>query len=368
MAVTLGEFTRWLEELIPLHYQENYDNSGLQTGDHSAVVDSVLLTVDVTTEVVAEAADHGCNLIISHHPLIFAPLRRLTYETEAERCVAAALKAGIAVYSAHTSLDNMGHGVSHILAEKSGLEKIRVLVPLRGKLLKIITFVPVAYAGKVRDALFAAGAGHIGNYDHCSFNMQGDGTYRAGEGSDPFAGTTGEDHTEPEVRIEAVMPSHASGACVRALLAVHPYEEVAYDIIALEKEYYGAGAGAIGTLPIPLTGSMLLDRLSQVTGTPVIRYSGDASRTVTTVAVCGGSGSALISAAARAGAEVFVTADITYHAFTDAPHDMLVADIGHYESEKFSLQILYDLINKKFPTFALRFSNVRTNPINFFIR
>jgi dinuclear metal center YbgI/SA1388 family protein len=368
MAVTLGEFISWLEEEVPPQYQENYDNSGLQAGDRSAPVNSVLLTVDVTSDVVAEAAAHGCSLIISHHPLIFRPLRRLAYETEPERSVAAALKAGIAVYSAHTSLDNLGHGVSHILAEKAGLVNIRVLVPLSGKLLKLVTFVPVDHAGRVRDALFAAGAGHIGNYDRCSFNAEGEGTYRAGEGADPFAGSPGEDHTEPEVRIEAVMPSHLSSACVRALLAAHPYEEVAYDIIAIANEYHGAGAGAIGTLPVPLTGSMLLDRLSQLTGTPVIRYSGDPSRTVTTVAVCGGAGSSLISAAARAGADAFITADIRYHDFTEAPHDMLVADTGHYESEKFSLQVLHNLINKKFPTFALRFSGVKTNPINFFIK
>lgn len=368
MAVTLGEFIHWLEEQVPPQYQENYDNSGLQAGDRSATVNSVLLAVDVTSDVVSEAAIHGCNLIISHHPLIFRPLRHLTYETETERCVAAALKAGIAVYSAHTSLDNLGHGVSHVLAEKAGLENIRVLVPLGGKLLKLVTFVPVEHAGRVRDALFAAGAGHIGNYDRCSFNLQGEGTYRAGEGAAPFAGSQGEDHAEPEVRIEAVMPSHLSGACVRALLAAHPYEEVAYDIIALENEYHGAGAGAIGTLPVPLTGTVLLDRLSQLTGTAVIRYSGDPTRTLTTIALCGGSGSSLISAAAHAGADAFITADIKYHDFTDAPRDMLVADIGHYESEKFSLEFLYDLINKKFPTFALRFSGVKTNPINFFIK
>lgn len=368
MAVTLAEFTQWLEELVPPYYQESYDNSGLQAGDPYAAVDSVLLTLDVTTDVVAEAAGHGCNLIISHHPVIFTPLRRVAYATEAERCIAAALKEGIAIYSAHTSLDNTGHGVSHILAEKAGLEKIRVLVPLGGKLLKLVTFVPTSYADRVREALFAAGAGHIGNYDRCSFSVPGDGTYRAGEGADPFAGVVGEEHTEPEVRIEAVLPSHLSDACVRALLRVHPYEEAAYDIISLENEYYGAGAGAIGTLPGTLTGSMLLERLCRVMGAPVIRYSGDASRPVTTVAVCGGSGSALISAAARAGADAFITADIKYHAFTNAPRDMLVADVGHYESEKFSLQLMYNMINKKFPTFALRFSEIKTNPINFFIR
>jgi dinuclear metal center YbgI/SA1388 family protein len=366
MAVTLGEFTQWFEGLVPPCYQEDYDNSGLQTGDPSSEIDSVLLSVDVTLKVITEAIQHGCNLIISHHPLIFTPLRRLAFASETERCVALALKHGVAVYSAHTSLDNFGHGVSHTLAEKIGMENIKVLVPMKGKLSKLVTFVPSAYAVKVREALFAAGAGHTGNYDHCSFNVNGEGTYRAGEGADPFAGETGRDHTEDEIRIEAVMPSHLTVACVRALLEVHPYEEVAYDIIALGNEFYGAGAGATGTLPVPLTGITLLERLKKITGIPVIRYSGDPARTITAVAVCGGSGSALINDAARAGADAFITADIKYHAFTDAPRNMLVADIGHYESEKFSLQLLHEMINKKFPTFALRFSEIKTNPINYF--
>ena len=366
MAATLGEFTRWLEELIPPAFQEHYDNSGLQVGDPEAETDSILLTVDVNEEVIAEAREHGCNLIISHHPLIFTPLKRIAGGSETERCVASAVRAGIAIYSAHTSFDNVSWGVSHILAEKLGLTKIRVLAPLKGKLLKLITFVPVSHAGSVREALFAAGAGHIGNYDRCSFSVSGDGTYRAGEGANPFAGHVGEDHSEPEIRLEAVMPSHLSHACVRALLAAHPYEEVAYDIIALENDYHGAGAGAIGTLPVALTVTGLLERLKELTGIPVIRYSGDTSRTVRTLAVCGGSGSDLISTAARAGADAFVTGDIKYHAFLQAPGDMIVADIGHYESEKFSLELLHSLINKKFPKFALRFSGIKTNPINYY--
>lgn len=366
MAVTLTEFTRWFEESVPPAFQESYDNSGLQTGDPSAAIDSVLLTVDVTIAVVEEALKYGCNLILSHHPLIFTPLRHLTLSTETERCVAAAVRGGVAVYSAHTSLDNLQNGVSHILAEKTGLRNIRVLEPMKGKLLKLVTFVPLAFADRVRDALFGAGAGHIGKYDRCSFNVQGEGTYRADEGAEPFAGITGSDHSEPEIRIEAVMPLHLAGSCIRAMLAVHPYEEVAYDIIALENEYQGAGAGAIGILPAPLTGSQFLERLKELTGLPFIRFSGDPARTITNVAVCGGSGSSLIAAAARAGADAFITGDIRYHAFMEAPRDILVADIGHYESEKFSLQLLYNLINKKFPNFALRFSEVKTNPINYF--
>ncbi len=366
MAVTLGEFTHWLEDVIPPAFQEQYDNSGLQVGDPAARIDSVLLTVDVTSDVIAEAKEHDCRLIISHHPLIFAPLKRIADGSETERCVSAAIAGNMAIYSAHTSFDNVSWGVSHILAEKIGLEKIRVLAPLKGKLSKLVTFVPVAHAGTVREALFAAGAGHIGNYDRCSFSADGEGTYRAGEGADPFAGKLGEDHSEPEVRIEVVMPSYLSSSCIRALLTVHPYEEVAYDIISLENEYDGSGAGAIGHLPVPLTGMAFLERLKKLTGIAAIRYSGDATRTLTTIAACGGSGADLISTAARAGADAFVTGDIKYHAFTGAPREMIVADIGHYESEKFSLQLLYDLINKKFPNFALRFSGIKTNPINFY--
>ena len=366
MAVTIREFVSWFESLVPPAFQEDYDNSGLQVGDPGAEIDSVLLTIDVTPEVIDEAVTHGSGLVLSHHPLIFKPLKRLAYSSNTERAVAAALKHNIAVYSAHTSFDNIEHGVSHILAGKIGLENIRVLEPLTGKLSKLVTFVPELHASRVRDALFAAGAGHIGNYDRCSFNIRGEGTYRAGAGAEPFAGTIGEDHTEAEVRIEAVIPSHLAGACVRALLEVHPYEEVAWDIIALENSFHGAGAGAIGTLPAPVTGSALLGSLKVLTGAPAIRYSGDPARPVSRVAVCGGSGSALIPAAARAGADAFLTGDIKYHAFTEAPVNMLVADIGHYESEKFSLEILHSLIHKKFPNFALRFSGIKTNPINYF--
>ena len=364
MAVTLGEFVQWFEGLIPPAFQEAYDNSGVQVGDLSSRVSSVLLTVDVTPAVMEEAAAAGCNLIVSHHPLIFKPLRQLIYDGDSQRSLAAAIRNNIAVYSAHTSLDNSASGVSHILAEKIGLEDIRVLVPLAGRLSKIVTFVPEEHAGAVRDALYAAGAGVTGNYDHCSFNVKGYGTFRAGPGAEPFAGEVGSDHTEPEVRIETVVPSYLTGKCVRALLDAHPYEEVAYDIIELQNGFNGAGA--IGRLPFPLPGAELLERLKQLTGIQAIRYSGDLHRSLSSVALCGGSGSEYIGAAARAGAEAFLTADIKYHAFAEAPHSMLVADIGHYESEKFSLELLHKLIQKKFPNFALRFSETKTNPINFY--
>ncbi len=367
MTVTLREFTEWIGEVIPLHYQEPYDNSGLQVGDPDAVIDSVLFTLDVNEAVIREAASNGHNLIVSHHPLIFSPLKRLGYGSITERCVAEAIRQGIAVYSAHTSFDSVARGVSHFMAEKIGLENIRVLVPAAGKLSKLVAFVPLAEADRVRTAILDSGAGHIGNYDSCSFNIEGEGTFRAGEGARPFAGKVGEKHTEPEVRIETVVPAHLLTKVVRTLLAVHPYEEPAFDIIPLANDYYGAGAGAVGTAAAPLTGESLLARLREVFGTPVIRYSGDPARIITKIAVCGGSGASLIGAAARAGADAFITGDVKYHAFTEAPENMLVADVGHFESENISLQLLYDLVIKKFPKFALRFSVTKTNPINYFI-
>ena len=366
MSVTLSEFTYWIEELIPPIYQEPYDNSGLQVGDPDAVISSVLLTLDVNEDIIREAVSHKNNLILSHHPLIFQPLKRLGQGNNTEKCITEAIKNGIAVYSAHTSLDAMSWGVSHIMAEKTGIENIRVLSPVKQKLSKLVTFVPVTHADKVREALFAAGAGHIGNYDFCSFNTSGEGTFRAGAEAHPFTGTAGEMHTAQEVRIETIVPAHLIKNAIRAMLETHPYEEVAYDLIPVENEYHGIGMGALGTLPSPVSGGKFLERLKEVFGTPALRYSGDISREITRVAVCGGSGSSLINYAVRAGADAFITGDLKYHAFTEAPGNILLVDVGHYESEKFSLELLYDLVIKKFPKFALRFSGINTNPINYF--
>lgn len=366
MPVEIRELVLWIEEQVPLEYQESYDNSGLQVGNPDAEINSILFTLDVTEEVIEEAVNGKYDLIFSHHPLIFSPLKRLCYQTKTERCVAAALKNNISVYSAHTNLDAMSWGVSHIMAEKAGLNNIRVLLPVKEKLFKLVTFVPLEHVKPVQEALFKAGAGHTGNYDSCSFSSRGEGTFRPGKGTKPFTGKVNELHTEQENRIEVIIPAHIVSQAVRALQEVHPYEEVAYDIIPLENDYYGAGTGAIGILPSPLTGEAFLAQIKKIFGTPVIRFSGDPARIIRTVAVCGGSGAGMIGDAARAGAEAFITGDVKYHAFIEAPDNILVADIGHYESEKFSLQLLYDLIIKKFPKFALRFSGIKTNPINYF--
>jgi dinuclear metal center YbgI/SA1388 family protein len=366
MSVTLRDFVCWLDQAIPLEYQEPYDNSGLQVGEQDSVIDSVLLTLDVTQEVIAEAVQKKCNLIVSHHPLIFTPLKRISEGSASERTVADAIRGKIAVYSSHTCFDAMSWGVSRIMAEKTGLNDIKILVPVSGKLFKIAVFVPVSHAEAVKTALFNAGAGHAGNYSSCGFASSGQGTFMAGEGATPYVGEVNKLFSGEEIKIETVVPSHLVKNVVRAMKKAHPYEEVAYDVYRLENNFELAGSGAIGALPNPLSGYELLENLKRVFNTPVIKYSGDPGSKIEKVAVCGGSGAGFINQAFHSGADAFITGDIKYHSFTEAPASMLIADIGHYESEKYSLKVLHDLIIKKFPKFALRFSETKTNPINYF--
>jgi dinuclear metal center YbgI/SA1388 family protein len=366
MSVTLREFTYWLDHAIPLEYQESYDNSGLQVGEPDSTIDSVLLTLDINQQVVAEAIQKSCNLIVSHHPLIFKPLKKICNASFAERTVADAIRGNVAVYSSHTCFDSVSWGVSHIMAEKAGLKDIGILAPVTGKLFKIAVYVPVSHAEVVKEALFGAGAGHTGNYSCCSFTSDGKGTFMAGEGARPFTGEINNLHSGDEVKVETVVPSHLVKEAVKAMKEAHPYEEVAYDLYRLDNDCEFAGSGAIGTLLSPVTGYELLESLKKNFDCPAIRYSGDAKSKIEKVAVCGGSGAEFINSAYMAGAGAFITGDIKYHAFTEAPPSMLIADIGHYESEKYSLKVLYDLIIKKFPKFALRFSETKTNPINYF--
>ncbi len=366
MSVSLREFSAWLDALIPIEYQEPYDNSGLQVGEPDAIINSVMLTLDITPDVIAEAATHGVNLIVSHHPLIFSPLKHITSGTLSERCVAEAIRKNIAIYSSHTCFDAMSWGVSHIMAEKIGLNNIRVLVPVQGKLFKIAFYVPVTHAEMLREVIFEAGAGHIGKYSDCSFAVRGEGTFRPGSDTNPFSGKIGELFSGEEVKIETVVPSHLVRDVVAAIKTSHPYEEVAYDICRLDNEYHGAGTGAVGELTTALKGNELLMTLKDTFATPVIRFSGDAEKQIRRIAVCGGAGAGFVNAARKAGADAFITGDIKYHAFVEAPSSLLLVDIGHFESEIFSLKLLYDLIIKKFPKFALRFSETKTNPINYF--
>ena len=361
----LKELLGYLEASIPPAYQESYDNSGLQVGDVNSAVDSVLLSLDITEEILEEAEQKKCGLVISHHPLIFQPLKSIGTGTYVERIVRKAIQKNISLYSMHTNLDSIRGGVSYRMAEKLGLTNIEVMAPSGGSLLKLVVFVPLSHAAKVRKAVFDAGAGHIGNYDMCSFNVMGEGTFRGGSGSDPFAGEPGKEHTEDEVRIESVLPAPLKSRVVKAMIDSHPYEEVAYDLYPLENNIPGAGLGCVGDLPGSITEKDLVKILSDIFGSECIRHSTRMGKKIKRLAVMGGSGGSYIKMAISAGAQAYVTADIKYHSFFEADKQIFLADIGHYESEKPSLEILHELITKKFPKFAVRFSEINTNPVNY---
>ena len=361
----LTELVDHLNQAVPLSLQEGYDNSGVQVGNEGNDIRSGLLTLDVTEEVIEEAVQKECGIVISHHPLIFKGLKRIDEKTPAGRIIFKAVKNQIAIYSAHTNLDVLKNGVSHRMAQKLSLERISVLQSLKNRLLKLIAFVPDAHLERVREAVFDAGAGITGNYDRCGFTVNGTGSFRAGEGAEPFAGEKGKMHFEKEVRFETILFSHVRDKVIKALLEAHPYEEVAYDIVPLENDNSGIGFGSIGYLNEPLGESDFLKTVSSSLSATGIRYSKPSGRTIRKVALCGGAGASLLNDALAAGADAYLTADLKYHSFFDAGDQILLVDCGHYETEKYATEILYDLIIEKFPTFALRFSEINTNPINY---
>ncbi len=360
------EITAHIESFAPLDYQESYDNAGLQVGDPGQDVNAALICIDVTEAVLQEAIRLGAGLIISHHPVIFGGIKSLTASGPAERLVMEAVRRSISIYSAHTNLDAVYRGVSFRMAEKLGLKDVRVLSPLKGRLRKLVFFVPRDRAASVREAIFEAGAGQIGEYDMCSFNAPGEGTFRGSEAADPYVGEKGKMHTEPELRVETIYPREREKPILDALFRAHPYEEVAYDLYPLENEYGRAGMGAVGNLEKAIGEKEFLGLLKERFGSQVIRHSGLLKKKVRRIALCGGSGSALLPRAIASGAEVFVTGDIKYHSFFDADGKILMADIGHFESERFTIEIIYDLLIKKIPNFAIHLTQVNTNPVNYY--
>lgn len=368
ISVTVSEVIRELEQLAPPALQESYDNAGIQCGEPSAVVTGVLITLDLTPEVVDEAIALGCNLVIAHHPVIFGSLKKITGATPTGRVLLKAIRHQITLYAAHTNLDNVTGGVNTMIARKLGLRHTRILQPLKGKLCKLVTFVPPGHLDRVREALWAAGAGHIGHYDQCSFNASGTGTFRGGEESRPFAGQPGVRHQEPEIRTETIFPAWKEEEIVAALLASHPYEEVAYDILSLANGWPTMGAGLTGELPQPLSETEFLALLKKTFAAPVIRHSPLLGKPVSRVALCGGAGSFLLREAITAGAHFFVTGDVKYHQFAEPDGKIVMADIGHYESEQFTKQLFLEFLTKKFPTFAVRLSEVNTNPVGYYLQ
>jgi dinuclear metal center YbgI/SA1388 family protein len=355
-----------IESFAPLSLQESYDNCGLITGNLQDEVHACLVTLDVTENVISEAVDKGCGMIISHHPVIFGKVTRLTGATFNERVIIRAIRENIALYAAHTNLDNINQGVNSILGEKIGLKNLRILKKTGNQLRKLVTFCPSEYADRVRIAISEAGAGHIGNYDYCSFNSEGIGTFRANENAHPFVGEINEIHKEHEVRIETVYPVYREREILKALLEVHPYEEVAYDLYPIANEFENAGDGMIGILEEEEGERAFLGRLKHSLGIPMIRHSNLQDLKIRKVAVCGGSGSFLLPDAISADADAFVTADLKYHQFFEAQGHLLLADVGHFESEQFMKELITRYLNKIFPKFALLISETATNAVNYF--
>jgi len=354
-----------IENIAPLPYQESYDNAGLVTGDGDWEIGAALITLDVTEAVIDEAIAHGCQLIICHHPLIFKAIKRITGNSEVERCLIKAIRNELAIYAVHTNLDSITGGVNSKICEKIGLENCRILAPSKNQLIKLVTYIPEKHLEVVRTALFAAGAGTIGNYSHCSFSAPGAGTFSGNDASTPFVGKKGVLHTEPEIRLEVILPRHLTSKVVGALMSSHPYEEVAYDLVTIENEFPTVGAGMIGTLPNACDERSFLQRIKEIFGCQVIRHTPLLNRKISRIALCGGSGSFLTGKAISAGAELFLSADFKYHDFFEADKRIVLADIGHYESEQFTKEVLKEIVLKKFPTFALRLSDVKTNPVSY---
>ena len=362
----IAEITNFIETIAPLAMQESYDNAGLIVGNKQNEATGALICLDVTEEVVDEAIRLGYNLIVAHHPFVFGGLKKFSGNGWVERTLVKAIKNDVAVYAAHTNLDNMlVNGVNSRIASKLGLTNTRILAPMSGNLRKLVVFVPTSHAEAVRNAMLDAGAGHIGNYSHCSYNLEGQGSFRAAEGCNPFVGEIGKTHFEPETRIETIAPAHIVGKVVSAMVAAHPYEEPAFDIYPIENSYTQAGSGIIGTLPKPENAADFLQRVKTIFGCGCIRHTRLPETPIQKIAVCGGAGSFLLNDAMRAGADILLTADIKYHQFFDARYPFVLADIGHYESEQFTKELFYELLTGKFSNFAVRLTEVNTNPIKY---
>ncbi|MDR1593869.1 MAG: Nif3-like dinuclear metal center hexameric protein [Prevotellaceae bacterium] len=363
--ITVKDIVSELEKLAPLSYQESYDNAGLIVGSLDTEASSALLCFDITEDIIDEAIEKKANLVISHHPVIFGGLKKINGKNATERIVIKAIRNNIALYAAHTNLDSVRGGINTTLAGKLGLSDIKILSPLKKNLFKIVSFVPEAYSEKVRRALFEAGAGHIGNYDSCSYNIKGIGTFRGGDNTNPFVGEKGLLHNEPEIRIETVAKKENLHKIISALKQSHPYEEPAYDIYQLENEYENAGIGAVGVLPEYTDATGFLAKIKEILSVKIIRHN-DLFKKVKTVAVCGGSGSGYINEAIAAGADIFVTGDCKYHQFLDYRNEIILADTGHFESEYFATEIFYNVIKKKFPNFVANLSHGICNPVQYF--
>ncbi len=359
----IKEITSYLDQYAPRSYQESYDNSGLLVGDTANELQGVMISLDVTEGVIDDAIANNCNVIVSHHPVIFRGIKKLTGSNDAERAILKAIKNDIALYAIHTNLDNVHTGVNKKICDTIGLVNTKILQPKTDTLNKLTTFIPTSNTREVMDAVFNAGAGKIGDYSNCSFKVTGTGTFLPSEKANPHIGTSGNQEEVTEDRVEVIFPAHLSSKIVNALKKAHPYEEVAFYLYELINENPEVGSGMTGELEIPLSEKEFLDHLKKRMNLSVIKHTHFTGKQIRKVAVCGGAGSSLLHRAKAIGAQAFVSADFKYHEYFDADGDILIADIGHYESEIFTKDLLYEILKKNFPNIALHLTKVDTNPI-----
>ncbi len=365
--MTIAEIITPLEKFAPTVYQESYDNCGLITGNANWNCTGVLCSLDVTEAVVLEARDKGCNLIVAHHPIVFSGLKKITGKTYVEQTVIAAIKNNIAIYAIHTNLDNIIDGVNNRIADKLGLVNKKILAPKQNLLSKLFVFVPENAVEKVKEAIFKAGAGHIANYSECSFSSQGIGTFKGDENSNPVIGKPMIRSTIAEVKIEVILPNYLQHYVVHRMIEAHPYEEVAYDIVPLSNYYQTVGSGLIAELQQEVSEIDFLHFLKKQFNLKIIKHTHLLNKPIKKVALCGGAGSFLIKNAIAEKADIYITSDIKYHEFFDAEGRIIVADIGHWESEQFTVELLVEILQSKSPTFAVLKSEMKTNPVEYFI-
>ena len=355
-----------IEKFAPISLQESYDNCGLLIGNNEQIITGAILCLDCTEDVILEAINKNCNLIIAHHPIIFVGIKKINGSNYVERTLIKAIQNNIAIYACHTNLDNVKLGVNNKMAKKIGLIKTQILAPKKSIIKKLVTFVPTLNLEKIRTALFNAGAGNIGNYANCSYVIEGIGSFKANENSNPFVGEKGKLHFEKESRLEVIFESYKEEKIISALKEYHPYEEVAYDLYNLENFNNDVGSGLIGELTNPMTETDFLNHLKIVFNLKSVKHTKFLKKKIQKVSLCGGSGSFLLKKAISSKSDIYISSDFKYHEFFDAENSILIADIGHYESEQFTPEIFYEIISNKFPTFALYLTEINTNPVNYF--
>jgi len=361
----LKEICRFLESKYPLQLQESYDNAGLIYGHTLTEIKSILVTLDVTEDIVDEAIELNCNLIIAHHPIVFKGLKKINGKNYVERVVEKCIQNGIALYAIHTNLDNHYQGVNARISAKLNLINCKILKPMEDLLYKLEVYVPMSHLEQVDQAILNAGAGQIGNYTECHFRTAGKGTFTPTGSAQPHIGSLHKRELVDEYKVEYLVESFRLPLVLEAMQEAHPYEEVAFHVLATQNKHQNRGAGMIGELIEPMDTLSFLKQIKETFQCGIIKHTPIVKDQVQRIALCGGAGSFLLSDAKGAKADIYITSDCKYHEFFDAENKIVIADIGHYESEQYTSELLAEQLMENFPNFAVRLTKLNTNPVNY---